>query len=325
MRKILVLRGGALGDFIVTLPALAALRRRWPDARIELVGNAPAAQLAGSRGLIDAVHSQHEARWSALFGAGPLPQELATWLATFDLVMNYWPDPDGAIARRFPRRSEQAFLTADAHPAQAPAAAHYCVPLRALGVEAESHFHLLATSGVERGLPSPSISPPAYPPSQRRSQVTPPYVFAVHPGSGSPKKNWPLENWLAVIATLPGRVLLILGAAEIERWSALTSARLVRGVSEQRVGGKTVHLAVDLPLDDLVTQLSTCRLFFGHDSGISHLAAACGVPSLLLFGPTDPAMWAPPAPHVRVIKCGETLTSISVGHVTAALRSSAML
>src|SRR3954463_6636635 len=94
MQKILVLRGGALGDFIVTLPALALLRDRWPSARIELVGNATAAQLARARGLLNAVHSQHEAQWSALFAETALPKELDAWLSEFDLILNYWPDAD---------------------------------------------------------------------------------------------------------------------------------------------------------------------------------------------------------------------------------------
>ena len=84
MQKILVLRGGALGDFIVTLPALARLRQRWPAARIELAGNATAAELARSRGMLDTVHSQHEARWGALFNDAPLPAPFSSWLASFD-------------------------------------------------------------------------------------------------------------------------------------------------------------------------------------------------------------------------------------------------
>ena len=81
MRRILILRGGALGDFLVTLPALAALRSAYPAARIELAGNAPAAALAVSRGLLDAAHSQHESRWAALYDSAPLPPTFAAWLA----------------------------------------------------------------------------------------------------------------------------------------------------------------------------------------------------------------------------------------------------
>ena len=100
--RILVLRGGALGDFLVTLPALARLRQQWPEARLELAGNATAAALGVRQGLLDAAHSQHEARWSALYAAAPLPAAFAEWLAGFDLVVNFWPDPDGLLARRFP-------------------------------------------------------------------------------------------------------------------------------------------------------------------------------------------------------------------------------
>ncbi|MBM3853590.1 MAG: hypothetical protein FJ399_10590, partial [Verrucomicrobia bacterium] len=93
MRRILVLRGGALGDFIVTLPALALLRKQWPNAEIELVGNATAADLALCDGLLSAAHSQHERRWSTLFGSDPLPRELSAWFGRFDLILSFWPDP----------------------------------------------------------------------------------------------------------------------------------------------------------------------------------------------------------------------------------------
>ncbi|MFA5057769.1 MAG: hypothetical protein WC485_06615, partial [Opitutaceae bacterium] len=132
--RILVLRGGAIGDFLVTLPALGLLRSQWPRAQIELVGNARAAGLGLRGGYLDAVHSQHEARWSALFGVAPLPAALSAWLAEFDLVLNYWPDPDGTLARRFPVRAGQQYLSAPAAPVLAPAARHFCEPLRALGL-----------------------------------------------------------------------------------------------------------------------------------------------------------------------------------------------
>src|SRR5688572_1698966 len=140
MERILVLRGGALGDFIVTLPALALLRERWPGARLELAGNATAAQLALSRGLIDAVHSQHEARWAGLFTDAPLSPKFADWLAGFDLVLCYWPDPDGTLRRRFPIHRHQRWIAASAMPVRAPAAAHYCEPLHQLGLDPREYF-----------------------------------------------------------------------------------------------------------------------------------------------------------------------------------------
>lgn len=143
MERILVLRGGALGDFIVTLPALARLRERWPGARIELAGNAVAGQLAVARGVINAVHSQHEARWATLYGDAPLAAEFVAWLTGFDLIISYWPDPDGDLDRRLPLHRAQRYLSAPAMPARGPAAAHYGEPLRELGIESHEHFFRL--------------------------------------------------------------------------------------------------------------------------------------------------------------------------------------
>jgi heptosyltransferase III len=295
MRRILVLRGGALGDFIVTLPALALLRQRWPDARIELVGNATAAELVRAGGLLDAIHSQHEARWSGLFAEGAPPDELARWLAAFDLVVNYWPDPDGTVRSKFPLRAGQLFLEASAMPRLSPAAAHYCEPLKALGLETRNFF-----CGLENGWVIPGAAPLRTAESRRSSRI------ALHPGSGSPRKNWPREAWASLAAWLrashAAELLIITGEAEPP--DALAGA----GPS-----------ARNLPLPALAGQLSTCRLFLGHDSGVSHLAAACGVPSILIFGPTDPAMWAPPAPHVTVLQRAPDPASISVADVQQAV------
>lgn len=108
MRRILVLRGGALGDLIVTLPALALLSQRWPGAHITLVGNTTAGNLALKRGLISELLSQHEGRWAALHGTEPLPASLGAWLAAFDLVVNFWPDPDSALRRHFPYAKDRS-------------------------------------------------------------------------------------------------------------------------------------------------------------------------------------------------------------------------
>lgn len=285
MRKILVLRGGALGDFLVTLPALALLRAHWPVARLELVGHPAAADLALAHGLLDAAHSQHDARWTPLFGDAPLPNALAAWLGDFDLVLNFWPDPDGALRRHFPVHAGQRFLSGEALPTCAPAAAHYCETLRALGLTPGAYFHPLALG---------------------RKAATRPGPIAIHPGSGSPRKNWPLDRWTELCAWLKRehRVELLIVSGEAEAPNALAGL----GTSAYR-----------LPLRELAERLAECGLFLGHDSGVSHLAAACGVPCVLLFGPTDPAMWAPPAPHVQVLRRDAAMGSISVSDVQRAV------
>lgn len=282
MRSILVLRGGALGDFIVTLPALALLRERWPDAQIDFVGNATAAQLGQPAGLLNRVDSQHDATWRALYSPAPLPAALRLRLASYDLVLNYWPDPDHTLARHFPLRPDQRYLSAAALPTLAPAAAHYCQALAALGLTPKSFHYSLATHHPDPGL------------------------IAIHPGSGSPRKNWPLPHW-----------------RELTAWLARE-----HGLTPSIISGEAEPAEVrtlpgtpwrNLPLSELLARLSRCRLFLGHDSGISHLAAAAGIPCLLLFGPTDPALWAPPRPQVHVLQRASDLATLPLHAVQQAV------
>jgi heptosyltransferase-3 len=314
MKKILVLRGGALGDFIVTLPALALLRREWPNARIELAGNATAAQLAVNRGLLDAAHSQHEARWARLYGDSPLLPEFAAWLSEFDLVVSFWPDPEGELRRRFPLHDRQRFVSGAAMPERNPAAAHYCEPLRPLGIQPSGYFYSLTSLNRSRERERVDEPPLAH---ARGYGVEVSHEFGnrilIHPGSGSPRKNWPRENWCRLIDQLGLPVSLILGEAERSNGEeAFTSAK--------RLGVKPLHL-VNAPLEELVDALSHCRLFVGHDSGISHLAAASGARCVLLFGPTEPACWAPPAPNVRVLRNRSDPASLSVDVVRDAVQA----
>jgi heptosyltransferase-3 len=320
--KILVLRGGALGDFLVTLPALNLLRARWPQARIELAGNARAAELALPGGTLDAVHSQHQARWAALFDPAPLPGALRGWLAEFDLVVNYWPDPEGELAAHFPLRAGQTFVTAPAMPALAPAARHYCEALRPLGCETTDYGTRLPFGKFEirnsyRGRrptvrQSEALSPDTgalkseTQDADRKTQNE--FPVAIHPGSGSPRKNWPVGRWAELAAKLRGQAPLLIVGGETD--TAAVAALAPCG-----------EVAQNLPLPELARRLAACRLFLGHDSGVSHLAAAVGTPCVLLFGPTEPAMWAPPGEHVQTVRRGPELSAISVDAVWAAVTS----
>ena len=82
-----------------------------------------------------------------------------------------------------------------------------------------------------------------------------------------------------------------------------------------------METALDLPLPELAAILARADLFLGHDSGVSHIAAAAGARALLLFGPSDPDIWAPPSKKVRVLRApGEDLSRLGVEAVEGALR-----
>ncbi|HRE81097.1 MAG TPA: glycosyltransferase family 9 protein [Opitutaceae bacterium] len=300
MKQILVLRGGALGDFLVTLPFLRALRHAWPTARIELVGNARGGGLAVLEGTIDAVYAQSDSQWSSLYAEQPLPEILRNELERFDLVVSFWPDPDHELSRHFPLRESQRFVTGSSQVSTRPAAGHFFRALPELAFQAE---FLLRPLALPLAVQKES--------QQRLPPTSTPYI-ALHPGSGGAQKNWPIDRWCALTEKLlPTPLLVILGEADL----ALKS-------SFQRYASTPLRFAENWPLPLLAATLARCRYFIGHDTGVSHLAAAVGTPSLLLFGPTDPSIWAPPGPHVRVLKIGEQMATLTLEHVLAALPTS---
>src|SRR5437764_11729619 len=98
MDRILVIRGGAIGDFILTLPALKALRDSMPDAHIEILGYKHIAALAENRFYAQAVRSIEYGPLASFFTKNSeLPAELAAYFASFDLIISYLYDPDGVF------------------------------------------------------------------------------------------------------------------------------------------------------------------------------------------------------------------------------------
>jgi len=138
----------------------------------------------------------------------------------------------------------------------------------------------------------------------------PPAFLAVHPGSGSHRKNWPSGRLAAVIEALAPSSpwLLVEGPADEGAAARLRSAHSIS--------------ARELPPRVLGTVLAKAGLFLGNDSGVSHLAAAWGAPTLPLFGPTDPAVWGPVGPRVGNLRSpDETMEGLAVEPVVAAARS----
>lgn len=122
-------------------------------------------------------------------------------------------------------------------------------------------------------------------------------AVALHPGSGSETKNWPIEKWIKLgdLLLANGVVpLIIAGEADVGRMHKLKTAW----------NEKPVQFAENLPLPHLAALLEN-KIFIGHDSGISHIAAAVGARCLLLFGWTDPAIWAPANDDVTVLRAPE--------------------
>jgi ADP-heptose:LPS heptosyltransferase len=289
--KILVIRGGAIGDFILTLPAIAALRRQFPQAHLEVLGYPHIAQLAVAGGLADRVQPI-EARGLAGFFArgGTLEQDLMDYFSEFDLVISYLYDPDEIFKSNMSRCLVGQFIVGPHRPDEAErlhATQVYLKPLERLAIfDAD---------------PVPRLS--------LNSQPSTLNQLAFHPGSGSEKKNWPEAKWAGLIqqvmAATNWDLLLVGGEAEGERLQRL--AALLPPARSAIVQG--------LPLVELAQRIQSCAAFVGHDSGITHLAAAVGLPCVVLWADALEEVWRPQGEPLIVLKEITGVRAISVEKV----------
>ena len=310
--KILLIRGGALGDFIVTLPTLRALRQKWPDAHIEILGHPHLAEVALHRHYLNGARSVNHGPLSAFFTPrAVLDPEWMDYVGEFDLVLSYFYDPDGLFATNLQRCDPGEIVTHSPRVPDdfgRPAARHFAGILEPLGLA-------LPDDAASELFPSPADADAARAFLNGLKPGT--RLVAIHPGSGSETKNWPASSWAELgrrlTAAFPEVALLVIegeadaapAQAVVEAWKNLPHLR-----------------ARLLPLPILAALLRESTLFLGHDSGITHLAAAArrDLPVIALFGPTDPAVWAPPRPGVRVLRGEPTVGNITVDEVLQAAR-----
>ncbi len=264
MRRLLI-RPGAIGDFIVSLPALEFLRAGYTEVWAA-TKNLPLARFASrTRAILDTGLER-----LGLPGI-EAPPELIQELASFDSIISWY----GANRPEFRRATEELglpFKFLDALPPDD-------CPVHA------ADFYLRQAGGSGQAVPRLDC-----PPSSRD-------IIAIHPFSGSPRKNWPLEKYQDLTERLqklaPVRWILEPGAAAPQ------------------------HVEIEPPTEDLyelACRLAGVRLYIGNDSGITHLAAAAGAPVVVLFGPTDPRRWGPRGDRVRIISAG-SLESIETEQV----------
>ncbi len=279
--RFLVLRGGAIGDFVVTLPALTALRQRWPDAYIELIGYPHIACLALEGGLVDQVESLDRAQIAHFFSLIPsFTRDQVEYIRSFDLVISYLHDPDGSVRKNLELAGARQVIYGS--PIIEPgchAVDHLLKPLETLAIYETGSLPVLRLSEQQRAWARNLI--------QERGLREKLYV--VHAGSGSVKKNWPVERFIAladwICAERDGMPLFLVGEADEMLVDALHRHKVVR----------------DLTLLEVASLLSISHAYVGNDSGITHLAASLGIPVTVLFGPSSLEQWGPRGKQVTIL------------------------
>jgi heptosyltransferase III len=316
--KILVIRGGAIGDFILTLPVLTVLRERFPKVRIELLCYARVSQLAVAGGLVDHAESI-DARPMASFFAknGPLPSALADYFASFALIISYLFDPDRIFQDNVARCSKAQFLVGPHRPeedGELHATDAFLRPLVRLAIFDADPVPRLKLAQAIDGKPDLILDPSLAADREGGDPLQADHWLALHPGSGSELKNWPEERWSALLRHLSAgtklRFLLLGGEAEGDRLNRLASV----------VSARRSRIASSLPLPDVGLLLGQCQGYVGHDSGISHLAAAVGLRGLVLWGQTRQQVWRPRSERIRLLASSACLAELAVEDVVVAIR-----
>ncbi|GAA0596533.1 glycosyltransferase family 9 protein [Actinomadura livida] len=261
--RVLVLRALGLGDLLTGVPALRALRRGMPGARITLAAPAALGPLARSTGAVDDVHPADGL--APLARAGPV-----------DTAVNLHgrgPQSHRLLGSLRPGQL-LAFACAEAGhtggPRWDPAeheVARWCRLVSAYGFGADP---------ADLDLPAPPAPSPAT------------GAVVVHPGAAFPARRWPAERFAAVAAALRdrGERVVVTGAPG--------EAALARRVVETAGLDASADLSGRTGLPELAALVAGARLVVCGDTGVAHLATAYRTPSVLLFGPTPPARWGPP-------------------------------
>jgi heptosyltransferase III len=313
MNRILVIRGGAIGDFILTLPALKALREAYPHAHIEILGYKHIAALAENRFYAQAVRSIEYGPLSSFFARNSeLSAELTGYFASFDLIISYLYDPDRIFERSLGRCGVKNLLCGPARIVEknGHAAKQLARPVEELGIRVADLTEKIFLSVDDRQFAQEFL----------RNSSRP--IVAIHPGSGSKEKNWPLENWIELVSSKGG-----LSKAKLGHMGKQPSLVVVSGEADEAQVAQLEHawkdrdvrFAKDLPLPHLAAVLEY-TIFVGHDSGISHLAAAAGANCILLFGPTDPNVWAPRNENVQALRAQSgNVSDLEIESVQAAV------
>jgi ADP-heptose:LPS heptosyltransferase len=281
--KILIIRPAALGDTLMLMPAIAQLRA---SADVVLVVRSPGLYFLKPH--VDLCIDYEGPGWHRLFldrldNAFPLP------VPPVDKVIAFLNDPEGKVGHNL--KTELPNATVHLFPSFPPK-------------DKQSHVAFYLAQCLQRaGLPiEPSESiKKAYgePLLGWQDGTMKTGKIILHPGSGGKHKNYPPQFWLQLIEEWKKRLfiegnslILLLGPAEAE----------LHRFFGKRLDEEGIEIILSPEPKKLVFLLRQAPLYMGHDSGITHLAAMLGTPTIALFKDSPLPQWRPLGPAVKVIE-----------------------
>lgn len=277
MKRILAIKAGGIGDVLLALPTIQALRKGFRPCSLTLV--CPSALHPLLKGVVDEctdINSRFIAQWM-----GPDPgREMATFFGEYDLIVSWFGYEDKEFQKNIELFAPGGSLFIPPHPPPRSHPDDFSLHV------SDWHLGFLNRIGIpEEIILSPELKGMTLPSIKWTPDMSAP-TFAVHPGSGAWYKNWPPERFAGLAKKFLEydhrcRIALIQGPADAEAGESVL--RLLPGERVQTI--RTTSLL------DLAMFLAGCTMYVGNDSGISHLAGAVGCPTIVFYGPTDPRVW----------------------------------
>jgi len=298
VRSMLMIHQGALGDFILALPILETLRNAFRQAKSVIMGFPRILELVEKRFYADEILAIDQRGMASFFvRGGPLDRNLSQFFSTFNLLVVFGKDEEGILIGNLRQVCRGHILHLNPFPEwtqRIHVSDHLLKELHRYGFPISNQNPRIYLTEKDRDLGRRFFKAQGLTEEERSKAII------VHPGSGSRKKVWPLERFLDLVRYLQrhsdSRILIVLGPAE---------GTEVQGAFEGiawDMGPAAPILAKGFSLLGLASVMEGCRLFIGNDSGITHMAAALGLPTVALFGPTDHKIWAPRGEKVIVVR-----------------------
>jgi ADP-heptose:LPS heptosyltransferase len=282
--RLLLIRFGGLGDLLVALPSLRLIRRMYPHAHLSLACRETYGRLLAEAGVVDEIIPEDSPRLLSLFDEGQATEaESAGGLGPFDLVIGWTHGGRAHFAKtgmtRIAASGEILFLSADPRGSSPLSRQFFRKTADAIGTGSDLSIEEYAVLPADRPRDAERSAHASGRKGGRRGVV-------IHPGSGSESKRWPLENFLVIVSRLRERGVtgsLVTGEAEERTAAVLEKTVLPPSWTWLRQPGLT----------DLVSNLTEAVLYLGNDSGVTHLAAACGAEVIALFRQDLVTAWRP--------------------------------
>jgi heptosyltransferase-3 len=285
----LVIHPGALGDVLQAVPALEALGLL--GHRLTFAGQPRLGELLQGSGLILAATSFDTFGLEALFADEPVAERFMSRLARFRRVVSWFGSREPGYAGRLGALAPDVIVAPPVPDDESPLTVweHLVETLGAWGVARPPELHTLATT--ERWRIAARTALMALGVDESRP------LLIAHPGAGARWKQAPTARFAQALERMVAgagfEVVVHQGPADAPAVDALLSAL-----------GIPTHRYLEPTLTELAGALALAQAYLGSDSGVSHLAACVGTPSVILYPPETLQRWAPWAPSAVALGVG---------------------